>query len=198
MLLCVGVGDDDVLDEEYCLPQLALVLENLHYLLALGELDVLVELVELDDARELDIFVLELHHEALLVAHGLDGCAGLRLGLNIRGHIAPQVLELRIVIVLDIEPRRLVRLDVVVLALPLRDVDVAFLKLVQKDLGIDDDDVLARRIALVDDCRVEDCGSLDGLGARLVEECLMSGYLSRRWCRPSVDSSGSVLSRTKW
>ena len=56
------------------------------YHLAIGELEVLVELVEelvelveeleeLDDAHELDIFVLELHHESLLVVHELVGCA---------------------------------------------------------------------------------------------------------------------------
>ena len=54
------------------------------------------------------------------------------------------MLELRVVVVLDVEPRRLVRLGVVALALPLGDVDV--------------DDVLARRVALVDDCRAEGCG----------------------------------------
>ena len=58
--------------------------------------------------------------------------------------------------------------------------------------------MLARRIALVDDRRVEDCELLDGLGAQLDIECSMSVYLSPRRCRRSVDSSGSVLSRTKW
>ena len=58
--------------------------------------------------------------------------------------------------------------------------------------------MLARRIALVDDCRVEDCELLDGLGARLGVECLMSVYLNRRGCRRSDDSSSSVLSRNKW
>ena len=58
--------------------------------------------------------------------------------------------------------------------------------------------MLARRIALVDECRVEDCELLDGLGAWLDVECLMSVYLSRRGCRRSVDLSGSVLSMKKW
>ena len=72
------------------------------------------------------------------------------------------------------------RLGVGVLALPLGDVDVVFLVLEQEELGFGDDDVLVRRIALVDDCRVEDCGLLDGLDARHDEECLMSVYLNRR------------------
>ena len=108
--MCWGRGDD-VLDEEDRLPQLALVLEDFHCRLALGELDVLVELVEelveLDDARELDIFVLELHHETLLVSQELVGCAWLRLDLNLGGHVAPQVLELRVVVVLGIVRRHL-------------------------------------------------------------------------------------------
>ena len=70
--------------------------------------------------------------------------------------------------------------------------------LVREGLGFVDDDVLARRIALVDDCRVEDCEMLAGLDAWLDVECSMSVYLSRRGCRRSVNSSGSVLSRKKW
>ena len=75
----------------------------------------------------------------------------------------PQELVLHVVVVLDIRPRHLVRLDVVMIAFPLGDVDVAFLVLVREGLGFVDEDVLARRIALVDDCRVEDCEMLDSL-----------------------------------
>ena len=118
--------------------------------------------------------------------------------MTFEGHVAPQELVLHVVVVEDVEPRHLVRLDIVTLALPLADVDVVVLELVQEELGVDDVDVLARRLALVDDCRVEDCELLDGLGAWLDVECSMSVYLSRRGCRRSVDSSGSVLSRTEW
>ena len=62
-------------------PRVALVVEDLHCLHSLDLLDVLGELVEelfkLDVARELDIFVLELHREELLVAHKLAGCTWL-------------------------------------------------------------------------------------------------------------------------
>ena len=90
------------------------------------------------------------------------------------------MLHVVVVVVENVEPRRLVRLGVVALALPLGDVDVAFLVLVQEYLGFGDDDVLAHRIALVDDCRVEDCDLLDELGVQLDIECSMSVYLSRR------------------
>ena len=91
------------------------------------------ELEELDNARELDIFVLELHREVLLVAHELAGCAWLWLDLNLGGHVAPQVLDLLVVIVLDIVPRHLVHLGVVALALPLLfGIGVAVLVLARK------------------------------------------------------------------
>ena len=89
--------------------------------------------MELDDVRELDIFFHELHHEALLVAHELAGCAWLQLGLILGGHVAPQVLELLAIVVLDVVPRHLVHLGVDVLALPLLDgVGVAIHVLAQK------------------------------------------------------------------
>ena len=91
-----------------------------------------MEPVELDDARELDIFVLELHHEALLVAHELVDCAWLWLDLNLGGHVAPQVLELHVVVVLGVVPRHLVHLGVGALApVVLVGVDVAVLVLAQ-------------------------------------------------------------------
>ena len=157
-------------------------MEDFHYLLARGELDVLVELVDelvkLDDARELDIFVLELHHEELLGAHELAGCAWLRLDLNLGGHVAPQVLELRVVIFLGVVPRHLVHLGVGALTLPLVGVDFVFLVLVKRRLDFDDVDALAIEVALDDRCRVEDGDFLDGLGARLDEECSTSVYLN--------------------
>ena len=142
------------------------------------ELDVLgelvEELVELDVARELEIFVCELLREVLLHVHQLVDLGWLRLDLNLGGHVAPQVLDLLIVVVLDIVPRHLVQLGVLALALHLLVVvGVAVLVLVRKRLGFGDVDALESR------CRVEDCDLLDDLDARLIEECLMSVYLSR-------------------
>ena len=154
-------------------------MEDLHCLLALGELEVLDELVEgLEDlavALELDIFVLELRHEALLGAHDFAGCAWLRLDLNLEGHVAPQVLELHVVVVLDVVPRHLVHLGVDTRApLVLVGVDVAVLVLARMPLGSDIVGALESR------CLVEDCGWLDDLDVRHDEECSMSVYLNRR------------------
>ena len=98
-------------------------MEDLHCLLALGELEVLVEIVEelvellekLVNAHVLDKSSLELHREALLVAHARVGCAWLRLDLNIGGLVAPQVLDHLAIVALDVVPRHLVLLGVVVL-----------------------------------------------------------------------------------
>ena len=131
---------------------------------ALDELDVLGKLVEklveleeeleeLDDARELEISVLEFLCDMLLLVIDLVGLGWLRLDLNHEGHIAPQVLELHVVVGLVVVPRHLVHLDVVALApLVLVVVGVAVLVLVRKQLGFDDVDALESR------CRVEDCG----------------------------------------
>ena len=95
-------------------------MEDFQYLLSLGELEVLgEEVVELDDALKLDSSSLELLRKALLGAHDFAGCAWLRLDLNLGGHVAPQVLELHVVVVLDVVPRHIVHLGVVVVALPL-------------------------------------------------------------------------------
>ena len=110
----------------------------------------------------------------------------------------PQELALLVVVVEDVEPRRLVPLGVDALVLPLGAVVVVVLELEKKQLGLIDDEELAHRLALVNACRVEDCEMHDGLDARLVEECSMTVYLSRRRSRWSVDLSGSVLSRMKW
>ena len=122
-----------------------------HCVLALDGLDVLVsheeKLVYLDeelvDAHVLGKSFLELHREVLLDVVELVGLDWLRHDLNLEGHVAPQVLELLVVVVLGVVPRRLVHLDVVALA-PL--------VLVRKQLGCDDVDALESR------CRVEDCG----------------------------------------
>ena len=85
-------------------------MEDFHCLHALVELDVLEELVEglveleeeLDDARELEIFVLEFLSEVLPLVHGLVGFGRLRLDSNRVELVAPQVLERHGVVVLDI------------------------------------------------------------------------------------------------
>ena len=123
------------------------------------------ELEELDDAFLLRSFTLEFLREVLPLDCAVRDCGWRWLNLILEGNVAPQELVLHVVVVEDVEPRHLVRLDVVALALPLGDVDVAILELLQEELGVDDDDQLARRIALVDDRRVEDCELLDGLGA---------------------------------
>ena len=69
----------------------------------------------------------------------------------LEGHVAPQELALLVVVVEDVEPRRLVPLGVDVLVLLLDVVVVVVLELVQKQLGVVEDEVLARRLALLDD-----------------------------------------------
>ena len=115
---------------------------------------------ELVDAHVPGKSFLELHGEALLVAHELVGFGWLWLDLNLEGHVAPQVLELHDVVAL-------VPLVLVV-------VGVAVLVLVRMQLGFDNVDALESR------CRVEDCGLIDGLDAWHDEECSMSVYLSQR------------------
>ena len=92
------------LGEEGCEPHVALIVEEFHCRHALDELDVLGELVEeleeLDDARELEIFVLEFLHKVLLHVQELVGLRWLQLDLNLGGLVAPQVLELHGVVVL--------------------------------------------------------------------------------------------------
>ena len=89
------------------------------------------ELVELGGARELDIFIRELHHVVLLDAHKLVGW--LRLELNLKGLVAPQVLEILVIVSLDVVPQHLVHLGVFALSLPhLVVVGIAVLVLVQE------------------------------------------------------------------
>ena len=85
------------------------------------------------------------------------GCDWRWLDLSLGGHVALQGHVLHVVVVEDVEPGHLVRLGVGVLALPLGDVDVASLVRVQEEFGFGNDDVLARKIDLVDDCNIEDC-----------------------------------------
>ena len=112
-------------------------MEDFHCLLVLLELDVLgelvEELVELDVACEIDIFIRELLREELLHVHELVGLSCLRLDLILGGLVAPQVLELLAIVVLDVVPWHLVLLGVVALTLPLRvGVGVAVLVLAQR------------------------------------------------------------------
>jgi len=81
----------------------------------------------------------------------LVGLGRLRHDLIHEGPVALQVLELHVVVVLGVPPRRLVHLDVVMLA-PLVRVDVgnAVLELAQMLLRLDVVDVLASRCLEVD------------------------------------------------
>ena len=115
----------------------------------------------------------------------------------LEGHVPLQELVLLVVVVEDVEPRCLVALGVDVLVLILLgDEDVVFLELGQKRLDLIEDEGLAHRLALVNSWRGAGCKMHDGLDARLVEECLMTVYLSQRRSRRSVDLCGSVLSMT--
>ena len=116
----------------------------------------------------------------------------------LEGHVAPQELALLVVVVEDVEPRRLVPLGVDALVLPLGVVVVAVLELEQTRLGLIEDESLAHRLVLLNACHVAGCEMHDGLDARLVEECSMTVYLSQRRCRRSVDLSGSILRMKKW
>ena len=137
-------------------------MEDVHCFHALDELDVLGELVEelveleeeleeLDDARELEISILEFLREMLLLVLELVGLGWLRLYLNLGGLVAPQVLELHGVVLLGVVPRRLVQLGVDTLTLPLHvGVVVAVLGIAQRPLEFDIVSTLESR------CRVGD------------------------------------------
>ena len=182
-------------------PHVALGAEEVHDQLALVELEVEVELDELvKELEELDVAIaigsssLGFPLEGLPLDCAVRDCGWRWLDLILEGHVAPQELALLVVVVEDVEPRRLVALGVDVLVLVLLgDEDVVVLELEQKRLGLSEDEGLAHRLALVNACRVAGCEMHDGLDARLVEECSMTVYLSRRRCHWSVDSSGSVL-----
>ena len=112
----------------------------------------LVELEEeLDDAHELEIFILEFLREVLPLVHGLVGFGRQRLDSNRVELVAPQVLESHGVVVLDVVPRHLGHFGVDALALPLHvGIVDAVLVLAQKPLGFD---IVS---ALDSWCRVED------------------------------------------
>ena len=68
----------------------------------------------------------------------------------LEGHVAPQELALLVVVVDDVEPRRLVLLGVDALVLLLLgDKDIVVLKLEQMLLDLIEDEVLAHLLALV-------------------------------------------------
>ena len=101
---------------------------------------------ELDNARELEIFVHELLCEVFPLVHVDGDYVWRRRDLNLEGHVAPQVLELHGVVVLGVVPRHLVHLGVDALALPLHvGVVVAILVLAQRLLQLGVVDVLVSR-----------------------------------------------------
>ena len=185
-------------------PQVALGVEEVHDQLALVGLEVKVELGELvyelqkiDVAHAVDSSSLGFLLEGLPLDCAVRDCGWRWLDLILEGHVPPQELVLLVVVVEDVEPRRLVALGVDGLVLLLLgDGDVVVLELAQMRLGLIEDEGLAHRISLVNACHVAGCEMHDGLDARLVEECLMTVYLSQRRSRRSVDLCGSVLSMT--
>ena len=144
---------------EGCQPHVALVVEDFHCLHALDELDGVGELVgelreleeELDDARELEIFVLEFLREMLPLVDGLVGFGRQWLYSYRVKLVAPQVLERHGVVVLDVVPRHLEHFRVDALALPLHvGVIVAVLLLAQRPLEFDVVGALESRCLEVD------------------------------------------------
>ena len=117
----------------------------------------------------------------------------------LEGHILLQELVLLVVVVEDVESRHLVALGVDALVLILVDVIVVVvLELEQKRLDLLEDEGLAHRLALVNACHVVGCEMHDGLDARLVEECSMTMYLSRRrLLEPEKVSSECRLERLR-
>ena len=108
-------------------PHVALGVEEVHDQLALVELEVEVELDELVEVLE------ELHvaHtfgssslgfllEGLPLDFAARDCGWRWLDSILEGHVAPQELVLHVVVVEDVEPRRLALLGEHALALPLR------------------------------------------------------------------------------
>ena len=112
----------------------------------------LVELEEeLDDACELEIFVLEFLREVLHLVHGLDGFGRQWLDLNRVELVAPQVLERHGVVVLDVVSRHLVQVGGDAHVLPLHiGVVVAVPMLAQRPLEFDVVGALESRCPEVD------------------------------------------------
>ena len=112
----------------------------------------LVELEEeLDDARELEIFVLEFLREVLPLVHGLVGFSRLRLDSNHVELVAPPELERHGVVVLDVVSRHLVQVGGDAHVLPLHvGVFVAVHELAQRLLRLDVVGALESRCLKVD------------------------------------------------
>ncbi len=114
------------------------------------------ELVKLEEAvGELDVALLVgssalgLLLEVLPLDCAIRDCGWRCLDLILEGHVAPQQLALLVVVVEDVEPRRLVPLGVDALVLLLLgDKDVVVLELGQKRLDLIEDGGLAHRLAL--------------------------------------------------
>ena len=87
--------------------------------------------------------------EGLPLDCAVRDCGWQWLDLILEGHIAPQELALHVVVVEDVEPRRLVPLGVDALVLPLGAVVVVVLELEKKRLGLIEDEELAHRLALL-------------------------------------------------
>ena len=93
---------------------------------------------ELDNACELEIVAREFLREVLPLLHGIVSLARQRLDSHRVELVAPQVLERHGVVVLDVEPRYLVRFGVDTHVLPLHvGVVVAVLELAQRLLRLD-------------------------------------------------------------
>ena len=136
-------------------PHVALGVEEVHDQLALVELEVEVKLDELvgeleglDGARVVGRSSLGFLFEGLPLDCAFRDCGWRLLDLILEGHVAPQELALHVVVVEDVEPRRLVPLGVDVLVLLLGALVVAILELEQKRLGLIEDEGLAHRLAL--------------------------------------------------
>ena len=119
-------------------PHVALGAGEVHDQLVLVELEVEVELDELvEELEELDVALvgsssLGFLLEGLPLDCAARDCGWQWLGSNLEGHVAPQELALHVVVVEDVEPRRLVPLGVDALVLPLGAVVVVVLELEQK------------------------------------------------------------------
>ena len=144
-------------------------MEEVHDQLALIELEVEVELDELvEELEELDVahvvgssslgFLLE----GLPLDCAVRDCCLRWLDLILEGRVAPLELPLLVVVVEDIEPRRLVPLGVDALVLPLGVIVVVVLELEQKRLDFLEDDGLVHQLALGNVCRVVDLKMHDG------------------------------------
>ena len=130
----------------------ALGVEEVHDQFALVELEVEVELDELvDELEELDVALavgsssLGFLLEGLPLDCAIRDCGWRWLNLILEWYVAPQELVLHVVVVEDVEPRRLVALgvDALVLLLGAVVVVVVVLELEKNSLGVVEDEVHA-------------------------------------------------------